>query len=107
MTEKMTLKEQRNFQQLPAVVRGKLLSNDLNELQQQKRRTVASYSSHVKLKAVVRWKERMVKAGLTTTKIAAMIDVPNPRVSEWVNYTWEPSEEVFHKIEKILYKNGA
>jgi len=100
-------KEKKNMQQLPKVIRAKLSAKDLTPIQAQKKRIVMAYSSAVKLKAVVRWKERMAKAGLTNIKMAGLLDVPPTRVSEWLNFTWEPQEDIFLKIEKILYKLGA
>ena len=103
----MNEKEKKNFQQLPKVIRQKLAAKELTANRAQKKRIVLAYSSPVKLKAVVRWKERMAKAGLTNSKLAGLLDVPPPRVSEWLNFTWEPQEDIFLKIEKILYKLGA
>lgn len=100
-------KEQKNMAQLPDMVRRKLCSKKLTTIQQQKKRTVAAYSSHVKLKAVVRWKERMARAGINTVSLAKLVKEPAPRISEWLNFTWEPDEDRFHKIEKVLYKLGA
>lgn len=103
----MTEKEKKNFEQLPTIMRLKLGAKELTPIQQQKKRIVLAYSSHVKLKAVVRWKERMAKAGLNNNKLAGMLDVPPPRISEWLNFTWEVPEDTFLKIEKILYKLKA
>lgn len=85
----------------------KLNAKELTPIQAQKKRIVLAYSSAVKLKAVVRWKERMVKAGLNGAKLAGMLDLPPSRISEWLNFTWEVPEDIFLKIEKILYKLGA
>jgi len=103
----VTKKEKKNFAQLPVGIQKKLTVKDPTPIIQQKLRIVLAYSSHVKLKAVVRWKERMAKAGLNNKKIAEHLDVPETRISEWLNFTWEPQEDIFLKVEKLLYKHGA
>jgi len=100
-------REIKNLAQLPDMVRRKLSAKKLTTIQQQKKRTIAAYSSPVKLKAVVRWKERMARAGISTVALAKVVKEPAPRISEWLNFTWEPDEDRFHKIEKALYKLGA
>lgn len=100
-------KEKRNMAQLPELLRQQLSAKKLTSGQAQKKRIIAAYSSPVKLKAVVRWKERMARAGISTVKLAKVLKVPTPRLSEWLNFTWEPNDDIFHKIEKALYKLGA
>lgn len=103
----MSIDEKKNWQQVPEIVRLKLNQKKLTTIQQQKKRTISQYSSPVKLKAVVRWKERMARAGINTVSLAKLVKEPAPRISEWLNFTWEPDEDRFHKIEKVLYKLGA
>ena len=100
-------KEAKNMAQLPDMVKRKLTAKKLTAVQSQKLKTIKAYSSHVKLKAVVRWKERMARAGITTTALAKVVKEPAPRISEWLNFTWEPDDPRFHKIESALYKLGA
>ena len=103
----MSPKEKKNFDVIPRVMQARLSAKELTPIQAQKKRIVLGYSSHVKLKAVVRWKERMARAGLNNNKLAGMLDVPPSRISEWLNFTWEVQEDTFLKIEKILYKLGV
>ena len=99
--------EAKNFLQIPELLRKKLNARGLTANQQQKKKTILGYSSAVKLKAVVRWKERMARAGISTADLATAVKLPSPRISEYLNFTWEPPEDYFHKIESALYKQGA
>jgi len=103
----MTDQEKKNLEQIPDLMRRILSGKNLKAGQERKKKTILAYSSHVKLKAVVRWKERMARAGITTAALAKIMKVKTPRISEWLNFTWEPNEKVFNKIEGILYKLGA
>ena len=70
-------------------------------------RIVLNYSSPVKLNAVARWKERMAKRNIKAKDLAQKIDKPAPRISEWVNFKKEPSEENFNLVEAALYDLGV
>lgn len=67
-------------------------------------RTVESYSSPVKLKAVLRWKPRMAAARITLKDLAEKVGKPSTRLSEWMNFTHEPEETNFLDVESTLYK---
>lgn len=70
-------------------------------------RIVLNYSSPVKLKAVARWKERMAKQNIKVKDLAEKIGKPAPRISEWVNFRVEPTEENFNLVENALYDLGV
>ena len=97
----------KNWEQVPDIVRLRLNAKKLTPTQIRKKDCISNYSSHVKLKAVVRWKERMIRAGLKNVDIARIVKKPTTRVCEWLTFTREPSEDIFHKIENTLYKFGA
>lgn len=103
----MTQTQYKNWKQVPEIMRLKLQCAKLTSIELQKKRTINAYSSHVKLKAVVRWKERMARAGITVTDLAKLVKEPTPRISEWLNFTWEPNEDRFNTIESALYKLGV
>ncbi len=99
--------EQKNWEQVPDMVRLKLHAKKLTVTQIKKKKCITEYSSHVKLKAVVRWKERMIRAGLKNVDMAKILKKPTTRVCEWMTLTKEPNEDMFHKFENTLYKFGA
>ena len=68
---------------------------------------VLNYSSPVKLKAVARWKVRMAAQGISVNALAKKIKKPPSRISEWVNFRKEPTEENFNLVESALYSLGA
>lgn len=70
-------------------------------------RIVLNYSSPVKLKAVARWKERMAKKNIKAKDLAERIGKHAPRISEWVNFKKEPSEDSFNLVEAALYDLGV
>ena len=74
---------------------------------EKRERCIASYSSNSKLKAVKRWKVRMVKAGVAAKTIAHDIGIPAPHLSDYMSFLYEPPEERFMAVEEALYKRGA
>ena len=81
-------------------------ANRLEKLSKEKRKVVEAYASEVKLKAVIRWKTRMAAAGITVQALAESTKpkmVPT-RISEWLNFTNEPREANFLKVENAIYK---
>lgn len=86
----------KNIKILPPAMRDKLSDKQ--------RRTVESYSSPVKLKAVLRWKQRLAAAGVKIKELAEHTNKVPFRISEWVNFTHEPSEENFNEIEAGIYE---
>lgn len=80
------------------------LVEKMNHLQKQ---VIIEYSSETKLKAVIRWRQRMAKAGIMVRDISKEIEKPESRVSEWLNFKKEPNEEMFLNIEKVIYKMGG
>lgn len=92
---------------LPDAFQKKIQRKNRTPLEERKHKTVLNYSSHVKLRAVIRWKERMVRNSITTERLADYLDIPSTRISEYLNFTWEPNQERFEAIEAALYKLGA
>lgn len=86
----------KNLKLLPQAMRDKLSDKQ--------KRTVESYSSPVKLKAVLRWKQRCAAAGVKIKDLAAHTKKVPFRISEWMNFTHEPSEENFNEIEAGIYE---
>lgn len=86
----------KNLKILPPALREKLGEKQI--------RTVEGYSSTVKLKAVLRWKPRLAAAGLKLKDLAEKTGKVSFRISEWMNFTHEPSEENFNDIEAGIYE---
>lgn len=103
----MNASEKRKLESVPHIMRKRLEKKNRTPLEDKKERCILSYSSPVKLKAVIRWKERMARHGITTARIADYLDLPPPRISEWLNFTYEPTEDNFQRVEDALYKMGA
>lgn len=89
----------KNIKILPKAMRDKLSDKQ--------KRTVEAYSSPVKLKAVLRWKQRLAAAGIKIKELAENTKKVPFRISEWVNFTHEPSEENFNEIEAGIYELEA
>lgn len=94
----MTDEEKKKIAALPKLLRDNLTP--------QQERVVLNYESAVKLKAVVRWKERMVRGGVTLPQLAQAAGKPKSRLSEYMNFKHEPRDESFRIIEKALYNFG-
>lgn len=73
-------------------------------LSDKQKRTIESYSSPVKLRAVVAWKRRMASAGIKVKELAEHAEKVPFRISEWLNFTHEPTEENFQAIESAIYQ---
>lgn len=86
----------KNLKVLPAAM--------LDNLNEKQKRTVENYSSVVKLKSVLRWKMRLVAAGISIKKLAEHTGKVPFRISEWVTFTHEPGEENFNEIEAGIYE---
>lgn len=86
----------KNLKVLPPAIRDKL--------SEKQKRTVESYSSAVKLKSVLRWKQRLAAAGVKVKELAKHTGKVPFRISEWMNFTHEPSEENFNEIEAGIYE---
>ncbi|MCK4944772.1 MAG: helix-turn-helix transcriptional regulator [Alphaproteobacteria bacterium] len=63
---------------------------------------VFTYSSHTKLKAVIQWRYRMKITGVTQWKISDDLKIGQSRISQWLNFVFEPSDPLFKKIEDFL-----
>lgn len=72
-----------------------------------KKRVVASYQSQSKLTSVVRWRLRMAKAGISVQALAEEVGKPGSRISEWLTFKVEPTEESFLLVENAIYKMGG
>ena len=99
--------EKKKFDALPMLMQQRLKKKNKTTTENKKLLCVLKYSSFVKLKAVIRWKERMARQGITTQRLANEISVPSSRISEYLNFTKEPIEDTFQNIESAIYKLGA
>ena len=75
-----------------------------DRLTEKKRLCIQKYESDTKLAAVLRWPERMVRVGLTNVKIGEKLKKHPFRISEYLNLKIEPPEDIFLKIENLIYK---
>lgn len=63
---------------------------------------VFTYSSPEKLKAVVAWRHRMRINDVTQWTIADELKIGQSRISQWLNFVFEPSDPLFKKIKDFL-----
>ena len=103
----MNKTELKKFECLPLLMRRRLEKKNKTPTEVKKELCILKYSSPVKLKAVVRWKERMARHGITTKRLSEQVELPDTRISEYLNFTKEPNEATFQTIELALYEMGA
>jgi len=103
----MTKDEKKKMDMLPDIMRYKLIYQRQGENPGKKERTVRGYETHVKLRSVIRWKERMAKCNISVKKLGETLGLEPIRISEWLNFTHEPTEKSFQNVEAALYKLGA
>lgn len=82
----------------------KSVSNTLTDKQKS---VIEQYESVSKLRAVMRWKERMTRHNITSRQIADDVGVAHTRISEYINFKRQPKEEKYLAIESAIYKRGA
>ncbi|MCK4945081.1 MAG: helix-turn-helix transcriptional regulator [Alphaproteobacteria bacterium] len=63
---------------------------------------VFTYSSPEKLKCVIQWRTLMKISGVTQMKIERELKIRQSRISQWLNFVFEPSDPLFQKIEDFL-----
>lgn len=68
---------------------------------------IEQYDNVSKLRAVMRWRERMIRHGITNFDIADDVGVSHSRISEYINFKRQPKEEKYLAIESAIYKRGA
>ena len=73
-------------------------------LSEKQKRCVENYSNQVKLKAVIRWKPRLVAAGASVQALAEKLKKPASRLAEWMNFTHEPGEQNFLEVDAGIYQ---
>ena len=83
---------------------SKSLADTLTDKQ---KRVVEQYESVSKLRAVMRWRERLVRSKVTNQSLADLLGMPAPRLSEYINFKRQPQEEKFLSIESAIYKLGC
>jgi transcriptional regulator with XRE-family HTH domain len=76
-------------------------------LDDRQKKVIAQYESASKLRAVMRWKERMTRANLTSRQIALDVGIAHTRISEYINFKVQPKEEKYLEIESAIYNRGA
>lgn len=79
----------------------------LKSLTDDQKHIILKYDNAVKLRAVMRWKQRIARSGISQQDIANKVDKPLPRINEWVNLRVEPTEENFNAVEDCLYRLGC
>lgn len=103
----MTATRKENTRIFPKSLRLKLIEQSHKGNIDAKKKTIENYSSPVKLKSVIRWRERMARGGIDTKTLADAIGVKTTRMSEWLNFTHEPREDKFNAVEAALYEMGV
>lgn len=78
-----------------------------SKLTDHQKKIISQYKTKTKLLGVMRWRERMVRHGITNVDIAKDVNVANTRISEYVNFKKQPSERKYLAIESAIYKRGA
>lgn len=66
------------------------------------KRVIEQYDSPDKLQDVLAWRIRVKRCDLNISDLAAAMDVPQPRVSEWILLLVQPSDETFKRVETVL-----
>ena len=70
--------------------------------EEKRQRCLEKYTSKTKMKSVRDWKKRMAITGITAKSIAEKVGTDAPRISEYITFLTEPSDEKFAAIEAIL-----
>lgn len=65
-------------------------------------RCIESYSSKTKLKSVHDWRKRIAATDTTQAKIAQAVGIKPTRLSEYMRFISEPSDERFMSIERAI-----
>jgi transcriptional regulator with XRE-family HTH domain len=76
-------------------------------LTDKQKNVIEQYESVSKLRAVMRWKERMTRHNITSRQIAKDVGIAHTRISEYINFKRQPKEEKYLIIESAIYKRGA
>lgn len=84
-----------------------LPENVAKKLNQKQRTVLEKYSTKTKRTAVIRWRTRMAKAGIKVGDVAEKTGRPIERISEWLNFKYEPQEEAFLDVDKAIYDLGG
>lgn len=82
----------------------KSISETLSDRQ---KNVIKQYQDVTKLRAVMRWRERMIRNNVTSVQIASDVGIAHTRLSEYVNFKHQPKEDIFLAIESAIYKRGA
>ena len=77
------------------------------KLTSQQREVLEGYSTKAKRASVIRWRQRMAKAGIKGLQIAEETGEYLPRISEWIHFKKEPSQDKFEAVEAAIYKLGG
>lgn len=76
--------------------------------QARREKCIAEYSSKSKFRSVQKWPARIAMTKeVSVTIIAQALQKPPPRISEFISFIKEPTEDEFIKIEKMLYDAGV
>lgn len=95
--------DKEQFQKRIAVIPARVAES----LDNKQKRVVAGYQSQTKLSSVVRWRQRMAKAGIKVNEVAESVGKPASRISEWMTFRVEPEEENFLLVENAIYSLGG
>jgi hypothetical protein len=68
---------------------------------------IMRYESRAKLGGVLRWKQRIARAGIKSADVARLIKREPSRLSEWIHFKYEPEDLAYDAVEGALYKLGA
>jgi len=85
---------------LPDRMREKMLKKG-NE---KRLRVIEAYASDTKLRAVLRWRQRLVARDITVEELAYKVKRQVPRISEYMYFVREPSEQAFLAIDAAIYQ---
>ncbi|MDX9690517.1 MAG: hypothetical protein RBT70_08695 [Alphaproteobacteria bacterium] len=103
----MTPAEKKRLDMIPDVLWQSIKKQSKNGNISHKVQTITNYTTPTKLKAVIRWRERMARGGITTSQLAEYVGKSPTRLSEWLYFTHEPREQAFNEIEAALYEMGV
>lgn len=77
--------------------------NFQNTLTEKQKRVIKQYDTVTKLRAVMRWKERMSKVNLSGMQLADDVKISYTRISEYLNFKKQPKDDRFFAIESAIY----
>lgn len=88
-------------------LKGHLPQVKIKALTEKQVRVVCKYSSDGKLHTVLRWRIRVLKAGMLMKDLAEAVGVKKDQLSHWMALTNEPNDEHYKLAQQTLRRWGV